>query len=283
MLGSSGERAWDDILRDPLSGRVTKPRTDRGLTMLIDSGIGLRETHDLVEIAGSYIDYVKLGFGTSKLYPAAVLRDKIRLLRTHDIEVYPGGTFLEAAILQNKWQEFLKRCQDLGFQTIEVSDGTISLESSLRLEIIQHARSTGFKVITEVGKKEDGLFLSVETQLQMIQADLDAGAHKVIIEGRESGKSVGMFQADGSIRKDEFDALVEQVQNVEQLIWEAPLKSQQEELIRTFGPNVNFGNINPRDAIALEALRVGLRGDTLRMTIDSASPADPVDPADPDQ
>lgn len=269
MLGSSSERAWDDILRDPLSGRVAKPRTDRGLTMLIDSGIGLRETHDLVEIAGSYIDFVKLGFGTSKLYPSSILRDKIRLLKSHQIEVYPGGTFLEAAILQNKWQDFLKRCQELHFQTIEVSDGTISLEPELRVEIIQYARSIGFKVITEVGKKEDGMFLPVETQLSMIQADLDAGAYKVIIEGRESGKSVGMFEADGSIRKDEFDALVENVENVEQLIWEAPLKSQQEELIRTFGPNVNFGNINPREAIALEALRVGLRGDTLRMTIDT--------------
>lgn len=270
MLGSSNERAWDDILRDPLPGRVSKPRSDSGLTMLIDSGIGLRETHDLVELAGSYIDFVKLGFGTSKLYPATVLRDKIRLLRSYDIDVYPGGTFLEAAILQNRWQAFLTRCQHLGFHTIEVSDGTINLDSNLRREIIQYAREQGFKVITEVGKKADGVFLPIETQLAMIQADLDAGAYKVIIEGRESGKSVGLFDADGSIRKDDFDALVEKISNVEQLIWEAPLKPQQEELIKAFGPNVNFGNINPRDTIALEALRVGLRGDTLRYTIDDS-------------
>ncbi|MGZ4032713.1 MAG: phosphosulfolactate synthase [Tumebacillaceae bacterium] len=261
------ERAWDDILHDPLPGRISKPRLHAGLTMLIDSGIGLQETRDLVELAGPYIDFVKLGFGTSKLYPLDLLRNKIALLQSNGIAVYPGGTFLEAAILQNKWQEFLERCAELGFQTIEVSDGTIVLPVELRHRIIAYARDAGFKVITEVGKKENGLCLPVETQLELITGDLQAGAFKVIIEGRESGKGVGLFQEDGSIRRDEFDALVERIEQPEQLIWEAPLKSQQEELIRTFGPNVNFGNINPREIIALEALRVGLRSDTLRYTL----------------
>jgi phosphosulfolactate synthase len=261
------ERAWDDILHDPLPGRMSKPRLHAGLTMLIDSGLGLQETRDLVELAGPYIDFVKLGFGTSKLYPIAVLESKIALLQSNGIEVYPGGTFLEAAILQNKWQEFLQRCAELGFQTVEVSDGTITLPIALRHHVIAYAREHGFKVITEVGKKENGLCLPVETQLGMIEGDMNAGAMKVIIEGRESGKGVGMFKDDGSIRRDEFDALVAQIEQPEQLIWEAPLKAQQEELIRTFGPNVNFGNINPREIIALEALRVGLRSDTLRYTL----------------
>lgn len=261
------ERAWDDILYDPLPGRMCKPRLHAGLTMLIDSGLGLQETRDLVELAGPYIDFVKLGFGTSKLYPLAVLQGKITLLQSNGIEVYPGGTFLEAAILQNKWQEFLQRCAELGFKTVEVSDGTITLPTALRLRIIAYAREQGFKVITEVGKKENGLCLPVDLQLEMIQEDLHAGAFKVIIEGRESGRGVGMFKDDGSIRRDEFDALVTKIDRPEQLIWEAPLKAQQEELICTFGPNVNFGNINPREIIALEALRVGLRSDTLRHTL----------------
>ncbi|ASS75155.1 phosphosulfolactate synthase [Tumebacillus algifaecis] len=266
-MRSSFERAWDDILRDPLPGRLAKPRTTSGLTMLIDTGLGLTETYDLVELSGPYIDFVKLGFGTSKLYPVPVLRDKISFLQTHHIEVYPGGTFLEAAILQNRWQPFLERCLDLGFQTVEVSDGTIPLAPEKRSEIIRYATHQGLKVITEVGKKEDGLHLPVETQLQLIDADLQAGAFKVILEGRESGKSVGFFAEDGSIRQDDFDELTSQVQNLDQLIWEAPLKSQQQELIGAFGPNVNFGNINPRDIVALEALRVGLRSDTLRLTL----------------
>ncbi|MGB8957033.1 MAG: phosphosulfolactate synthase [Tumebacillaceae bacterium] len=267
MQRSPNLRAWDDILSDPLPGRITKPRTDSGLTMLIDSGLGLRETVDLVELAGSYIDFVKLGFGTSKLYPATVLRQKIELLQQQGIEVYPGGTFLEASILQGKWSEFLNRCFELGFRTVEVSDGTISLSADLRRKIITTACERGFKVITEVGKKETDARLSIAYQLEQIRADLDNGAYKVIIEGRESGKSVGLFDADGAILRDEFDQLIERVESTEQLIWEAPLRSQQEELIRAFGPNVNLGNINPRDIIALEALRVGLRSDTLRYTL----------------
>jgi phosphosulfolactate synthase len=261
------ERAWDDILLDPLPGRVGKPRTENGLTMLIDTGLGLQETEDLVELAGSYIDFVKLGFGTSKLYPAYVLRRKIAILQQNDIEVYPGGTFLEISILQNKWMDFLKRCEELNFRIIEVSDGTIPLDTALRREIIAFASEMGFKVITEVGKKENGTRLAVETQLHMIRDDLAAGAFKVILEGRESGVSVGLFNADGSFRRSEFEELVASIDNCEHLIWEAPLRCQQEELIRLFGPNVNFGNIKPQDLIALEALRTGLRSDTLRFTL----------------
>ncbi|KEO84487.1 phosphosulfolactate synthase [Tumebacillus flagellatus] len=261
------KRGWDDILRDPLPGRLAKPRTDSGLTMLIDTGLGVQETGDLIQLAGAYIDFVKLGFGTSKLYPLHVLQQKINLLQSAGIDVYPGGTFLEASILQGKWHEFLDRCQSLGFQTVEVSDGTISLPAELRLEIITTAKAQGFKVITEVGKKENDTHLPVATQLQMIAADLDAGAFKVIIEGRESGKGVGMFDSHGQLLRDEFDELVRSVGNQDLLIWEAPIRSQQEELIKLFGPNVNFGNIAPRDIISLEALRCGLRSDTLRFTL----------------
>jgi phosphosulfolactate synthase len=261
------ERAWDDILRDPLPGRLAKPRTHNGLTMLIDTGLGVQETADLVRLAGAYIDFIKLGFGTSKLYPRDVLEEKIALLHSVGIDVYPGGTFLEASILQDKWREFLARCQELGLGTVEVSDGTIQLSPELRREIITTARERGFKVITEVGKKENDSHLPVATQLEMIAADLEAGAYKVIIEGRESGKGVGLFDCNGQLLRDEFDELVQAVDNTEQLIWEAPIRSQQEELIRLFGANVNFGNIKPQDIISLEALRCGLRSDTLRYTL----------------
>lgn len=268
MHGTSPERAWDDILRDPLAGRLGKPRTGKGLTMLIDTGLGLQETRDLVALAGSYIDFVKFGFGTSKLYPKELLLEKINLLRQHDIEAYPGGTFLEAAVLQNKWRPFLERCMELGFRTVEVSDGTIRLDQDLRRQIISFARGIGFTVLTEVGKKESGLCLPVSQQMEMITADLDAGAFRVIIEGRESGKGVGLYQEDGTLRRDEFDELVEAVGSCDNLIWEAPLKTQQEELISLFGPNVNFGNIKPQDVISLEALRCGLRSDTLKYTLE---------------
>lgn len=262
------QRPWDFVLDDPLSGRTDKPRLN-GLSMIIDTGLGIRETLDLVELAGSYIDFLKLGFGTSVLYPRSLLQNKINFLREHDIHVYPGGTLLETAVMQNRWQEFLQQAKKLGFSAIEVSDGTIMMDRELRRHLIQEARNFGFLVLSEVGKKESGIHLPIEEQLDLIQHDLDAGVYKVIIEGRESGKSVGIFAENGSIRKDDMEELANKLRSVDSIIWEAPLKSQQEELIARFGINVNFGNLQPRDIISVESLRRGLRSDTLRLAMHS--------------
>ncbi|MFC4768873.1 phosphosulfolactate synthase [Effusibacillus consociatus] len=259
------QRPWNTIISDPLPGRFSKPRTC-GLSMLIDKGLGIRETLDLVEMAGPYIDFLKLGFGTAMLYSKSILQNKINILREHDIQIYPGGTLLEAAVLQGCWQEFMRSAKKIGFSAIEISDGTITLDRKLRRELIQEARNMGFVVLSEVGKKETNVHLPIEEQLETIEQDLEAGAFKVIIEGRESGKSVGVYEANGSIRKDDVDQLLEQLKSIDSLIWEAPLKSQQEELISRFGSNVNLGNLAPSEIISVECLRRGLRSDTLRLT-----------------
>ena len=51
---------------------------------------------------------------------------------------------------------------------------------------------------------------------------------------------------------------------MDRLVWEAPLKHQQMALIDRFGLNVNLGNIAPSQVLAVEALRSGLRYETLR-------------------
>ena len=50
--------------------------------------------------------------------------------------------------------------------------------------------------------------------------------------------------------------------SVDQVVWEAPNKSQQTMFIKLIGANVNLGNIAPGEVVALEALRCGMRGDT---------------------
>ena len=47
------------------------------------------------------------------------------------------------------------------------------------------------------------------------------------------------------------------------VMFEAPTKELQVELIRTVGPTVNLGNVATSDVIGVETLRQGLRGDTL--------------------
>ena len=270
-------KAWHDTITTfPLSGREDKPR-QTGWTMLLDKGYGLEATRDLLELAADYIDIIKLTFGTSALYPELLLRRKIELIRSYGIGVCPGGTFFEIAFWQGKLDSYIRRAAELGFSCLEISDGTINLSHEARRRCISEAKSAGFSVMTEVGKKDSTVHLSAMRMQQMICADLENGADKVIIEGRESGKGAGIFDSEGNIKPADFQALVYGLSQpqLNALLWEAPLKNQQVQLIRHFGPNVNLGNIAPAEILALESLRCGLRGDTLRLRVQAAGVASP--------
>ncbi|MCL6521130.1 MAG: phosphosulfolactate synthase [Firmicutes bacterium] len=257
------ERGWSEIFPYPVQGRRPKPR-EQGLTMVIDKGLGLRATQDLLEMAADAIDVIKLAFGTPVLYPAERLREKVHLIQSYGIPAYPGGTLLEVAVVQGRFQDFLDEAERIGFRRLEVSDGTIPMTPDVRAEIIRLCRERGFEVVSEVGKKHPADRVPSTNLVEQVAADLEAGASHVIIEGRESGKGVVIYQEDGSIDDDELEYITRHVPDLSRLIWEAPLKSQQQDLILRFGPNVNLGNVHPEDVLACEALRVGLRGDTLR-------------------
>jgi len=263
MGGQAYANIWLEMLHFPLAGRSRKPRR-QGLTMLLDKGLGVGETKDLLNMAGDYIDFLKLGFGTSALYSQVQLEEKIHLAKSFEVDIYPGGTFLEIAVLQDKLKEYLALAKDLGYTAVEVSDGTINLSPEVRERAISMAAELELKVLTEVGKKDPGEKAPVENYVRQILRDLANGAHKVIVEGRESGKNAGFYDHEGQFVADEIEEMLAAVGDPHLLIWEAPLKEQQQELILRFGPNVNLGNISPYEVIALEALRVGLRGDTLR-------------------
>ncbi len=257
---------WRNIVRFPLGKRTVKPRSN-GLTMIIDKGMGLAETRDLLNMAGEYIDIIKLAFGTSALYKTSALSEKIKLARMHDIKIYPGGTFLEVAILQDRLEEYLQGAWNLGFTCVEVSDGTINLYPEVRERAILRAVETGFKVLTEVGKKHEEDRAPAREMAAQIKSDLKNGAYRVIVEGRESGVGVGLYDKHGNFIKDDLDLLLNEIDDPGIIMWEAPNKDQQLELIGRFGPNVNLGNIPTNEVLALEALRVGLRSDSLRITL----------------
>ncbi|MGI5877878.1 MAG: phosphosulfolactate synthase [Christensenellales bacterium] len=256
---------WDKIIDFPLEGRSEKPRKS-GLTMVIDKGMGLAAVKDWLTLNAPFVDYMKFSFGTSALYPEDVLCEKITCIRNSGIEVYPGGTFLEIALWRGKLDEYLLRSLDLGYSCIEVSDGTLDIEASTRRGIIEKARGMGFSVITEVGQKDARDSKPLSALLEQIGEDLRAGASKVIVEARESGKGVVIFDGEGKLRRDEMEQLTAAAPEGS-LIWEAPDKKQQHQLIERFGPDVNLGNIPPDEVVALESLRRGLRGDTFRSAI----------------
>jgi phosphosulfolactate synthase len=257
------KKAWQGVVKPPCPGRSRKPR-NTGLTMVIDKGLGKHALKDLVDTAGDYIDIIKLTFGTSAFYDRNVLAKKIEVVGVSGIDIMPGGTFLEVALWQNTLDSYLDRALELGFTVIEVSDGTIEFDSVRRGEVIRSARDKGFKVISEVGKKDPAEAPPLEIIHQCIRDDLRNGAYKVIIEAREAGRGVGIFDKDGKTKQNEIDHILAGGVDTNDLIWEAPLKNQQQDLILRFGLNVNLGNVPPEEVLALEALRQGLRGDTLK-------------------
>ncbi len=263
-------KAWNGAFRIPCPGRSEKPRRT-GLTMVIDKGLGKHFLQDLIQTAGDYIDIIKLTFGTSAFYEQRLLKQKNELIVSSGIEVMPGGTFLEVAVWQKSLDAYLKRAHHLGFSAVEVSDGTIEIDRAARKEAIKKSLDLGFKVITEVGKKDPKETLSAEVVHDLIRDDLAAGAFKVIIEAREAGKGVGIFDQEGKTKGDEIDRILAAGTAADDLIWEAPLKNQQQDLILRFGLNVNLGNIPPDEVLALEALRQGLRGDTLKRAYSKTS------------
>lgn len=257
------KKAFEGVFDIPVAERTVKPR-DTGVTMIIDKGIGMAATEDMLEIAGDAVDMVKFTFGTSAFIDMDLIKRKTALLREHEVWTMPGGTFMEVALWQRRFEAYLIRCRDLGFNAIEISDGTIEIDLETRKACIKKAVDMGFRVLTEVGKKNPNEKVAAEMMHREIASDLECGAFKVIVEAREAGKGVGIFDAEGRVKDDEIDSIVSGVDDPSKLEWEAPIKNQQQHLIHRFGPNVNLGNVPPVDILALEALRCCLRGDTLK-------------------
>ena len=255
--------AWDGVIEMPVQDRLQKPR-ESGWTMVIDKGLGLNAIDDLMQVASPVIDVLKLTFGTSAFFGHDVLKEKVRTVTAHGVYCMPGGTFQEVAIWQGALDRYLDRARELGFNAIEVSDGTIEMDAGTRADAITKAVKAGFRVLSEVGKKDPADAQPMATLAETVHADLDAGAFMVIMEAREAGKGVGIYDASGLPKEAEIDAFLKGVRDPARILWEAPLGPQQRYLVLRFGPNVNLGNVAPEDALALEALRCGLRGDTLK-------------------
>lgn len=258
-----GKKAWEGVFEIPIQERFSKPRTI-GWTMVIDKGLGIGQVTDLIATASPYIDVIKLTFGTSAFFDYSLLKEKVRLITRAGVYCMPGGTFQEVAVWQGTFDKYLDRARELGFNVIEISDGTIEMDSGTRREVITKAVKAGFKVITEVGKKDPREALSMRTMAEEVEADLSLGAFMVIVEAREAGKGVGIYDTAGVPKDEAIEEILQGVKDPTRLMWEAPLPSQQRFLILKFGTNVNLGNVAPEDILALEALRCGLRGDTLK-------------------
>ncbi|MCW0481763.1 phosphosulfolactate synthase [Gaoshiqia sediminis] len=237
--------------------RPEKPRQS-GLTMVMDKGLSLREAEDFCEVCTEYTDLVKLGFGTGLLTPK--LKEKIKLYQQAGLKPYFGGTLFEAFVARNMFDDYRRFIADSGVETVEVSDGVLPIEHGKKCGYIE-SLAKDYVVLSEVGTKLKGKEITHEQWISWMQSELQAGAWKVIAEARESG-NIGIYKEDGSADCDLVLDIRKHV-NADDILWEAPLKSQQVWFIKLLGANVNLGNIANNEVIPLETLRRGLRGDTL--------------------
>jgi phosphosulfolactate synthase len=242
----------------PLIPHRPEKTREYGLTMIMDKGLCLREAENMISAADEFIDFVKLGFGTSLI--TKNLKEKIKLYQSANIRPYLGGTLFEAFILRNMLDDYRRFIDDLGLEVAEVSDGTMEMKHEDKCNYIK-LLSKDVTVLSEVGSKLEGRVISNDEWVSMMKKELESGAWKVIAEARESG-NIGIYNSNCSPNFCLIDDIKREI-NIDKILWEAPLKSQQACFIKLFGLNVNLGNIRPTEAISLETLRLGLRGDTL--------------------
>jgi phosphosulfolactate synthase len=242
------------------------PQRKAGLTHVIDKGLGPRGWEDVLEVSGHLIDVVKLGWGTS--YVTKSLERKLAVLK--DKPVVIGGTFFEVVYVKDQLEEYKLWLTSLGLTHVEISDGTVEIPRERKLELIaDFARD--FTVLSEVGSKDADAVFAPYQWVEWIKEELEAGAWKVITEGREGG-TAGIYRPTGEMRTGLVDEIVHEIP-VDDLLFEAPTKASQAWFVKQFGPEVNLGNIPPEEVIPLETLRLGLRGDTLEQILLAGEPS----------
>jgi len=245
--------------------RHLKPRT-AGITMVMDKGLSVNDAQNFLSVSHPHVDVVKLGFGTSFVTPN--LKDKLEVYKSYDIPIYFGGTLFEAFLIRNQFDDYIQVCKDFGITYMEVSDGSITIPHAEKCGYIEKLTKFG-TVLSEVGSKDAANIMPPYKWIQLMRAELDAGASYVIAEAREAG-NVGLYRDNGEVRQGLVNEILTQIPG-EKILWEAPQKGQQLYFIELLGCNVNLGNIAPSEVLPLESMRIGLRGDTFNLYLKEKS------------
>ncbi|RZL60469.1 MAG: phosphosulfolactate synthase, partial [Pedobacter sp.] len=212
--------------------RPEKPR-QKGITMVMDKGLSLRQVEDFLDVAGVHTDIVKLGWATSHVTPK--LKEKLALYKSAGIPTYFGGTLFEAFIIRNQFADYQRVLDQYGMEYAEVSDGSIEIEHDLKCGYISELAKQ-VTVISEVGSKDAAKIFAPYKWIKLMQAEIAAGSWKVIAEAREGG-NVGIYRGSGEVREGLVDEILTQIPE-ETIIWEAPQKEQQVWFIKLIGTNV---------------------------------------------
>ena len=245
----------------PAERSTAKPRR-KGLTMMMDWGLPLRQQADWLDLLAPVVDLAKLVVGTARLYEEDYLRRKLDLYVSHGVRPFLGGQFMEYVFATQGMDGVKPFCDEairLGIHAIEVSDNVVRLDDDERRAIIATAVECGLEVHGEVGSKSEDS--GAGALIAHANACFEAGADVVLVEGAE-------LLRDGVPNHALVDGLRAGL-DTDRVIFElsgywVPGTHHTDNyrlkvfLVRTFGPDVNLANVMPADVWETEALRCGL-------------------------
>ena len=238
--------------------KVLRPRAV-GITHVLDRLQGLHP--DELAYAAPYVDVAKIGWGLPLLLPRETIRSRIKSYHDVSIEVSTGGTLLEYAVTHNRAPQLIDEARELGFDIVEISSGIIELSPAQIEDLAAQVKRRGLEFYIEVGKKDTQHQLSLKETNSQIAHARTLKPRRVIIESRESGRGVGIYDSDGAIKWDWVRSILSE-HPADELIFEAPQETQQLQLLRELGAEVNLGNVALGSVAPLASERLGLRGET---------------------
>jgi phosphosulfolactate synthase (CoM biosynthesis protein A) len=247
--------------------RESKPRK-RGLTEIRGpyySVVGRRYLEDLFETMGAYVDSLKFAGGSFTLMPERAVQDIIELCHEHEVLVSTGG-FVERVLVQgdDAVRQYVSECKRLGFDTIEISAGFVSIPTEDWLRLIELVRKSGLKAKPEVGIQfgAGGATAAAELKAEgtrdpswaIAQAKrfLDAGAEIIMIESEGITENVDPWRTDVPAK------FIDEI-GMEKLMFEAADPDVFEWYIKNYGPDVNLF-VDHSQIVQLECLRAGIWG-----------------------
>ena len=188
-------------------------------------------------------------------------RAKIAVARRHGVTTVSGGGPFEIAVALGRLDAYLGLVADMGIARIEAGQGFTDMPLA-PCEVARRAASFGLGLQFELGKKHAGAFGAdvVGGLIEQGRAWLDAGAVHLVIEARESGAGVGVFDDHGQLNRAAADRFA-QAFGLERVVFEAPNKTSQFALLRHFGEGVALANVRLEELLRVEIFRRGLHSD----------------------
>lgn len=233
-------------------------------TVPFDPGYDANTVVSHLEQSAHLMAGLKISMACWQIANEDAIRRKIDACRRHGVYASVGGGPLEVAAAFGQLREYLELCAGLGIGRVEAGEGFVKNDLKPR-DVIRMAADLGLEVQFELGEKHSGAFTEAVVSALLQQGDewLSAGATQLVVEARENAANVGLFDDKGAFDSYLADRFYTHF-GTDRVIFEAPTKYSQFELLRHFGPDVNLGNVRLEELQRVEIYRRGLHSDAFQ-------------------